>query len=74
MKLPRCAHFLPCNLSHLAEADILIAACGKAEYVTADWIKPGAAVIDVGINGVPDATKKSGYRLVRIVPFCCPNL
>lgn len=52
-----------------AEADILIAACGRAEYVTGDWIKPGAAVIDVGINAVPDATKKTGYRLVGDVNF-----
>lgn len=52
-----------------AEADILIAACGRAEYVTGDWIKPGAAVIDVGINAVPDATKKTGYRLVGDVAF-----
>lgn len=35
-----------------AEADILIAACGKAEYVTGAWVKPGAAVVDVGINAV----------------------
>lgn len=52
-----------------AEADILIAACGHAEYVTGDWIKPGAAVIDVGINAVPDASKKSGHRLVGDVHY-----
>lgn len=52
-----------------AEADILIAACGKAEYVTGDWVKPGAAVIDVGINAVPDASKKTGYRLVGDVAY-----
>ena len=45
-------------------ADILIAAIGKTEMVRGDWIKPGAAVIDVGMNSKPDATKKSGYRLV----------
>ena len=50
-------------------ADILIAAIGKTEMVRGDWIKPGAAVIDVGINSVPDATKKSGYRLVGDVKF-----
>ncbi len=51
------------------QADILIAAIGKAEFVRGDWIKPGAAVIDVGINSKPDATKKSGYRLVGDVNF-----
>jgi len=51
------------------QADILIAAIGKTEMVRGDWIKPGAAVIDVGINSVPDATKKSGHRLVGDVKF-----
>ncbi|OGO25960.1 MAG: bifunctional methylenetetrahydrofolate dehydrogenase/methenyltetrahydrofolate cyclohydrolase [Chloroflexi bacterium RBG_16_51_16] len=51
------------------QADILIAAIGKTEMVRGDWIKPGAAVIDVGINAVPDATKKSGQRLVGDVNF-----
>ncbi len=51
------------------QADILIAAIGKAEFVRGDWIKPGAAVIDVGINSKPDASKKSGYRLVGDVNF-----
>jgi 5,10-methylene-tetrahydrofolate dehydrogenase/methenyl tetrahydrofolate cyclohydrolase len=50
-------------------ADILIAAIGKTEMVRGDWIKPGAAIIDVGINSVPDATKKSGHRLVGDVNF-----
>ena len=50
-------------------ADILIVAIGKAEFVRGDWIKPCAAVIDVGINTKPDATKKSGYRLVGDVNF-----
>jgi methylenetetrahydrofolate dehydrogenase (NADP+)/methenyltetrahydrofolate cyclohydrolase len=53
----------------IRQADILIAAIGKAEMVRGDWIKPGAAVIDVGINSKPDATKKSGYRLVGDVNF-----
>lgn len=53
----------------IRRADILIAAMGKAEMVRADWIKPGAAVIDVGINSVPDVTKKSGRRLVGDVNF-----
>jgi methylenetetrahydrofolate dehydrogenase (NADP+) / methenyltetrahydrofolate cyclohydrolase len=50
-------------------ADILIAAIGKMEMVRGDWIKPGAAIIDVGINEKPDATKKKGYRLVGDVNF-----
>ena len=50
-------------------ADILIAAIGKMEMVRGDWIKPGAAVIDVGINEKPDPTKKSGRRLVGDVNF-----
>ncbi len=55
--------------SVVREADILIAAIGKAEMVRGDWIKPGAAVIDVGINEVSDPTKKSGHRLVGDVAF-----
>jgi 5,10-methylene-tetrahydrofolate dehydrogenase/methenyl tetrahydrofolate cyclohydrolase len=50
-------------------ADVLVAAVGRAEMVKADWIKPGAVVIDVGVNRVDDATKKSGYRLVGDVAF-----
>jgi len=50
-------------------ADVLIAAIGRPEFVTADMVKPGAVVIDVGINRVPDAAKKSGYRLVGDVHF-----
>jgi methylenetetrahydrofolate dehydrogenase (NADP+) / methenyltetrahydrofolate cyclohydrolase len=55
--------------SVVRQADILIAAIGKMEMVRGDWIKPGAAVIDVGINEKPDATKKKGYRLVGDVNF-----
>ncbi len=51
------------------QADILVAAIGKAQFVKADWIKPGATVIDVGINSIPDSTKKSGRRLVGDVDF-----
>jgi len=50
-------------------ADILIAAIGKPEFVTADMVKPGAVVIDVGINRVTDATAKNGYRLKGDVAF-----
>jgi methylenetetrahydrofolate dehydrogenase (NADP+)/methenyltetrahydrofolate cyclohydrolase len=53
----------------IRQADILIAAIGRAEMVKGDWIKPGAAVIDVGINSKPDASKKSGYRLVGDVDY-----
>jgi 5,10-methylene-tetrahydrofolate dehydrogenase/methenyl tetrahydrofolate cyclohydrolase len=51
------------------QADILIAAIGRTEMVKGDWIKPGAAVIDVGMNSKPDSTKKKGYRLVGDVDF-----
>jgi len=51
------------------QADILIAAIGRMEMVRGDWIKPGAAVIDVGINEKPDPTKKSGRRLVGDVNY-----
>ncbi len=57
-------------------ADILIAAVGRPEMVKADWVKPGAVVIDVGINRVADASKKSGYRLTgdvayqEVAPLC----
>ncbi len=53
----------------LATADILIAAIGRPNYVTADMIKPGAVVVDVGINRVDDASRKRGYRLVGDVDF-----
>ncbi len=51
------------------EADILIAAVGRAEMVKGDWIQPGAVVIDVGVNAVDDSSKKKGYRLVGDVDF-----
>ncbi len=50
-------------------ADILVAAVGKPEMVRGDWVKPGAVVIDVGINHVDDPTKPRGYRLVGDVCF-----
>ncbi len=50
-------------------ADILVAAIGRAEFVTATMVRDGAVVIDVGINRVPDATKKQGYRTVGDVKF-----
>ena len=58
------------NLADITrQADILIAAIGKAHFVTKDMVKPGASIIDVGINRIPDATKKSGARLVGDVDF-----
>jgi len=50
-------------------ADILIAAIGKAEFVTADMVRPGAVVIDVGSNRVDDASRPRGYRLVGDVAY-----
>ncbi|KAK0581541.1 hypothetical protein LWI29_014973 [Acer saccharum] len=55
--------------SVIREADIIIAAAGQAWMIKGSWIKPGAAVIDVGTNAVDDPTKKSGYRLVGDVHF-----
>jgi len=54
---------------YVREADIVIAAAGKANVVTADMVKDGAVVIDVGVNRIPDDTKKSGFRLVGDVDF-----
>jgi methylenetetrahydrofolate dehydrogenase (NADP+)/methenyltetrahydrofolate cyclohydrolase len=50
-------------------ADILVAAIGKAEFVTRDFVRPGAVVIDVGINRVDDATRPKGYRLTGDVKY-----
>lgn len=58
------------NLKEICQgADILIAALGKAEFVTADYVKEGAVVIDVGITRVADASKKSGFSLKGDVKF-----
>jgi methylenetetrahydrofolate dehydrogenase (NADP+)/methenyltetrahydrofolate cyclohydrolase len=54
---------------HTREADIVIAAMGRAGAITADMVREGAVVIDVGVNAIPDATKKSGQRLVGDVDF-----
>lgn len=50
-------------------ADILVAAMGSPRTITADMVRPGAVVVDVGINRIPDETRKSGYRLVGDVDF-----
>ena len=55
--------------SVVKEADIVVAAVGKAGIVKKEWLKPGCVVIDVGINSVDDATTKRGYRLVGDVDY-----
>lgn len=58
------------NLAEITKtADILIVAIGKPEFVTADMVKPGAVVIDVGIHRIEDSSKKSGFRLIGDVKF-----
>ena len=58
------------NLEEITRrADILIAAIGKAHFVNRNMVKEGVAILDVGINRIPDKTKKSGYRLVGDVDF-----
>lgn len=53
----------------IKEADIVVAAIGKAEYVKGDWLKPGAIVIDVGTNQVDDPTSEKGYKYLGDVEF-----
>lgn len=53
----------------LKDADIVVAAIGKAQFVKGEWLKPGCIVIDVGTNFIPDASKKSGQRLVGDVDY-----
>jgi methylenetetrahydrofolate dehydrogenase (NADP+) / methenyltetrahydrofolate cyclohydrolase len=63
-------HSATANLPTITrQADVLIAAIGRAEFVTRDMVKPGVVVIDVGINRVADAAKKTGYRLAGDVKF-----
>ena len=64
------AHSRTKNLAELCRsADILIVAIGKTEFITADMVKEGAVVIDVGQTRVPDSSKKAGYRNVGDVDF-----
>ncbi len=64
------AHSRTQNLAELCRtADILVAAVGRPEMVKADFVKPGAVVLDVGINRIPDATRPRGYRIVGDVDF-----
>ncbi|MDF2158602.1 bifunctional methylenetetrahydrofolate dehydrogenase/methenyltetrahydrofolate cyclohydrolase FolD [Algoriphagus sp. CAU 1675] len=63
-------HSRTVNLSEITQtADILIVAIGKPEFVTANMVKPGAVVIDVGIHRIADTSKKSGFRLIGDVKF-----
>ncbi|KAH7130210.1 formate--tetrahydrofolate ligase-domain-containing protein [Dendryphion nanum] len=63
-------HSKTANLPEVVKlADIIVAAIGQPAFVKGDWIKPGAVVIDVGTNYIPDSTKKSGQRLVGDVDF-----
>ena len=63
-------HSRTCNLAaEVRQADVIIAAIGQPEMVREDWVKPGAIVIDVGINRVEDASRKRGYRLVGDVAY-----
>ena len=55
--------------THTLSADILIAAVGRPEFITAEMVREGAVVIDVGVNRVDDASKKRGYRLAGDVAF-----
>ena len=58
------------NIAELCRAaDILVVAVGRTEMVKKDWVKPGAVVIDCGINSIPDPSKKSGSRLVGDVAY-----
>ncbi|MCK5803379.1 MAG: bifunctional 5,10-methylene-tetrahydrofolate dehydrogenase/5,10-methylene-tetrahydrofolate cyclohydrolase, partial [Lentisphaeria bacterium] len=54
---------------HVLQADIIVAAAGRPNTITADMVQPGAVVIDVGVNRIEDATRKRGYRLVGDVDF-----
>jgi methylenetetrahydrofolate dehydrogenase (NADP+)/methenyltetrahydrofolate cyclohydrolase len=54
---------------HTRQADIVVAAAGRPNTITADMVREGVAVIDVGVNRIEDATKKSGFRLVGDVDF-----
>jgi methylenetetrahydrofolate dehydrogenase (NADP+) / methenyltetrahydrofolate cyclohydrolase len=54
---------------HTREADVVVVAAGRPGTLTADMVRPGAVVVDVGVNRVPDASKATGYRLVGDVDF-----
>lgn len=54
---------------HIRMADIVVAAIGKANFVQGSWLKPGAIVIDVGMNYIPDSSRKSGQRVVGDIHY-----
>ncbi|WP_217601831.1 bifunctional methylenetetrahydrofolate dehydrogenase/methenyltetrahydrofolate cyclohydrolase FolD [Chitinophaga sp. GbtcB8] len=63
-------HSNTANLTEIClQADIIIAAIGRPNFVTANMVKEGAVIVDVGINRIADATKKSGFRLIGDVKF-----
>ena len=64
-----CHSRTPDIAAHVREADIVVAAIGQPGFLRGEWLKPGAVVIDVGINQVPDASKKAGVRLVGDADF-----
>lgn len=66
-----CHRYTPPELlrKELLDSDIVVVAVGIPEMIKGDWLKPGAIVIDVGINAVDDPTKKTGYRLVGDVEY-----
>ena len=64
-----CHSRTPDLAEHTRRADILVVATGRPNTVTADMVRDGAVVVDVGVNRIPDATKKRGYRLVGDVDF-----
>lgn len=67
---PTICHSRTPNLAEIIRtADILVAAIGRPELIKGEWLKPGAVVIDVGTNAVPDSSKKSGVRWVGDVEF-----
>ena len=69
------AHSRTKNLQDICrEADLVVAAIGRPEFVKSEWIKPSATVIDVGINRVKDSSRKSGYRLVGDVDSDASNV
>ena len=67
---PTICHSYTKHLDEICrESDIIVAAAGSPYLVQGDWVKPGAIIIDVGINHIPDASKPRGYRLVGDVDF-----
>jgi len=65
----QCHRFTKNVEKFVQQADILIVAIGRPQFIKGTWIKPGAVVIDVGMNYIPDSTRKSGQRLVGDVDY-----